>query len=161
MRAAHPRGELDAASRHADQALLDGAETFLLERPGGRDFRSHDVLVFEQAIAIGRQKVGQQHEPIALGEKHQQFGEHRRDVGASHELDHGGALAGGGDSRVQQHLFQGRMLPEELDESGKMIVEDLKIDLLGDGHVEERSGVAVGGGFVGHRASLYLIFTSA
>ena len=53
------------------------------------------------------------------------------------------------------------MLPEELDEPGELIVQRLELDRLLEGDVEERPGVAIGGGFVGHRASLFLIFTSA
>ena len=115
----------------------------------------------EQAIAIAVEQIRQEHEAIALGEQHQQLAEDGRESGALDELGHGRALPRGGHGRVQQHLFERRVLPEKVDEGGKMVVHDLKVDLLCDGDVEERAGVAIGGGFVGHRAGLFLIFTSA
>ena len=43
------------------------------QRRRGRDLGPHDLLVIEQAVAVRREQIRQQHEPIALGQQHEQL----------------------------------------------------------------------------------------
>ena len=98
---------------------------------GGRDFRADDVLVFEQAIAIGREQVGQQHQPIALGEQHQQFARAPASTSALLASSATAArLRGAGTAGFSSTFSSARMLREEIDESGELSSSISKIGLL-------------------------------
>jgi hypothetical protein len=139
-----PPGSSLTCVRELGQALLDGVDPFRLEGPGRGDFGAHDMLVFEQPIAIGRQEVGQEDEPIALARITNNW-RGPGDVCASRvqpqpglpQRRHGGFSS----------TFQSGMLPEELDECRKMTVKAEDRPSLRRRRRRAR-GVSIGGGLL-------------
>ena len=63
------------------------------ERRRRRDFGANHLAVVEQPIAVGRQQIRNQHEPIAVGEQRDQLAENRRRFHEREQIGDRGALA--------------------------------------------------------------------
>ena len=124
----------DARDDAADDRRIDVASPSVTVRPvtsasprsmrlrasGGKRRRrrhlcAHDLLVVEQPLAVGREQIRQQHEPIALGEQRRAAWRESATCRArSISCDHRGALARHRHGRVQQHLLERRVLREQV-----------------------------------------------
>ena len=98
------------------------------ERHRRRDFGPHDLLMIQQPLAIRREQVRQQHQPIALGEQRDAASPgsatvSRRAVSSATAA----CLRWHGNGRIQQHLLERRMLREQIDERRQVL-----LDLLAD-----------------------------
>src|SRR5438309_5433723 len=87
------RVEHDASSRDAREAALERLRAIASERRRGRHFGAHDLAVVEQPLAIRRDEIRQQHQPIAVGQQSQHLADDARRLRAPHELGHRRALA--------------------------------------------------------------------
>src|SRR5919198_1922728 len=87
------RFEKDAPPGDAGEAALERLRAIAAKRRRGRDFGAHDLAVIEQPLAIRREQVRQQHQPIALGQQRQQLADDARRLRARDEVAHGRPLA--------------------------------------------------------------------
>ena len=133
-----------------DAVAFTGSAATGLQLRSGRHLGAHHALLIEHPAPVTRQEIRQDDEPIALREQQQQLAEDGRKLRALEQLGDGGALARRRNGRIQQHFFERRVLPEQVDERRQLGLDLLEVHLLSERHIEQGAGVAVAGGFVGH-----------
>ena len=79
--------------------------------------------------------VWQDHQPIALSEHQQEFGDRRLHRGAGNELLDDTALARDGNRRVGQHPLQRVVAGDELREFAQVFLRLQEVEPLGEDHV--------------------------
>ena len=79
--------------------------------------------MIQQPLAIGGQQIRQQDQPIALGEQREQLREHRRRPNGAVSSATAARLRGDRHRRIEQHLLECRMLFEQVDECGELLLE--------------------------------------
>src|SRR5438094_162844 len=144
------RVEHDASPRDAREAALERLRAIASERRRGRHLGAHDLAVVEQPLAIRRDEIRQQHQPIAVGQQRQQLADDARRLRARHELGHRRALAGHRHGGIEQHFLEQRILLEEVDELRQLLLDLFEVRFLLDADVEERACISGRGCFVSH-----------
>ncbi len=124
-----------------------------VERRRRRHFRADDAAVVEQAIAVGGKQIGGKDETVAIGEQREQLRDDRRELRLRQDIGDRGAFARHRHGRVEQDLFEQRVLREQIGELRQLVLDQLEVRLLLDGDVEEGARVAYGRGLVRHRCS--------
>ena len=117
--------------------------------------------MIEQALAICRQQIRQEHEAVALGEQSQKLREHWHRFHPFRQLFYGRALALRRDRRIQQHLLERRVIGKQAREVGELTLDRLDVGLLFDSDVKEGARVTIGRGFVRQCVGSRIEFTMA
>ena len=118
------------------------------------------LLVFHEPVAKGRQKLGENDQPVALGEQRQQLAYDIQQCGLTRNLGDRRVLARRGHGGIQQHFLQRLVLFEQVDDRDELGFDLRQIDVLFERDIEQGPGVSIGGGSIRHASQLREYWTA-
>ena len=128
------------------EPLLQRRDAVRRQRHGGRDFGADDLRVLHQPRFVGGGDLGQQHEPIALGQHQQQLRRRSGDMrpARASSCSTTARLRGAGIAGLAEHARQRLVAGDEPRERGELAADLLDVAFLAR-DVEQRARVAGGG----------------